>query len=451
MAYGNFNGPIKVTGTAGTGKTVAALHRAYHLAKSGQRVLLCTYVKVLCANLKRCLRLLCKDEPEVLNRISVSTVHSEAHSIMRGAGSKPHVLSRPDLLKEIEKSKSLKDCPLTAENVLSEWINVIEAQGLTTWEQYAQATRAGMGRPLQSDAREKVWAVIAPIMRKIAANRAFTWPFLAHRAHQLIQSGRAQSNYDAVVIDEVQDLGVCELRFLHSLAPESLSLMGDGGQRIYARAISLQALGINVRGRSFNLKINYRTTSEIRRFADKLQVNSSDDLDGDKESRRNVVSIIQGKEPTLRVFPRRKDQIDFVAEKIAKHLTNGEAPETIAIIARTQQQLKGYYGALNAQGIDLTWIKQGQGVVDGAVNLCNMHGGKGLEFRIVFVTDVSDGIVPLAAAYEDQDDPLLRDEELVRERNLLYVSCTRARDILTVTAAKTPSRFLAPHLSKSST
>jgi len=442
-AYGDFKGPVKVTGTAGTGKTVAALHRAYHLATRGETVLLCTYVKVLAENLNRCADLLCGNQHEIRSRIHISTVHAEAHAVLKPLASL-RIVADENIRTWIRKAPARRQCTFSDDAIFSEWKHVFEAQGIQSWDAYRSASRVGLGKPLQIDARKQIWQVLEYVVTQLGS-KSCTWAFLAGRAAAAIHDGRARSRFSAVVVDEVQDLGLQEIRFLHALAPEKVTFLGDTGQRIYSRVFSFQALGIEVRGRSFQLKINYRTTSEIRRFADRLQVKATDDMAGEKESRSRVISLLTGNEPVVSSFPDRKSEIDFVAEEIARHIANQETAETIAVIARSQDLLKGYSGALSkGRDIPVTWLKRDQGPVPGAVNLCTMHGGKGLEFRIVYVVDVNHRILPLPKALEGIEDPVLYQEAEERERNLLYVSCTRARDFLTVTSAGQPSPFLDP-------
>jgi hypothetical protein len=146
-----------------------------------------------------------------------------------------------------------------------------------------------------------------------------------------------RSPYDAVIVDEMQDLGASELRLLATLAghgTDRLILVGDGGQRIYATKYSLKSLGIDVRGRAHVLRLNYRTTEQIRRFADRILGDEADDLEGGRESRRGTVSLLSGPEPTRKSFPTRSAQCDFVAAQISQLLQSGRTPDDIAVFAR---------------------------------------------------------------------------------------------------------------------
>src|SRR6266508_2513212 len=319
LARGEFNGAVKVTGSAGTGKTVVAMHRARHLAAQGSRVLLTSYVNTLCRNLERNLRLFCM--PDELERITVSTVHRTAHDLVKAAGEnwKPVEDQKVEsLLKEYAKGY---DCPLDAEGLFAEWRQVIEEQGITTWDEYRGASRIGRGRALTVKDRKAVWQIIERLQRSLAADGEIGFSGLCRRAAELVSSGRVASPFDAVVVDEMQDLRAQELLMLAALAKSrQLMLVGDGGQRIYAGKVSLKSLGIDVRGRSHILRLNYRTTEQIRRFADELLDAEGDDLDGGREARDETRSLLHGPEPRLQGFESRPAQNDFVMEQIERLL-----------------------------------------------------------------------------------------------------------------------------------
>jgi superfamily I DNA/RNA helicase len=247
-----------------------------------------------------------------------------------------------------------------------------------------------------------------------------------------------------VIVDEVQDLGPQELLLLAALVgtgPDCLTLVGDGGQRIYGRPISFQALGIDVRGRSHVLCLNYRTTEQIHRFAERILHGSADDLDGGRDDQRTVRSLIGGPEPTTQGFTTSDEQTRFVVSQIDRHLAEGLQPEDIAIFAPKKDLLDPIKVPLQAAGRHYHILSATKGEASG-INLGTMHGAKGLEFKVVFVIDVSDGHVPPAWIYWGTKDPQAREEALQREMQLLYVSVTRARDEVYLTWVGKRSRFL---------
>jgi hypothetical protein len=441
LATDSFKGPLKITGSAGTGKTVVALHRARHLARQGRRVLLTTYVSTLCANLERNLALLCSAIE--LENITVSTVHSQALALLKGAGRRVSPVKSDDIEKLIIQYHYIS-CPLDVPALQLEWKFVVAAQGITSWEEYRGANRAGRGIPLSVRDRKAVWQVFEPVLAGLNHKKKMDWSHVCRCARELVQSGQAASPFDAVIVDEVQDLGPQELLLLAALAgdgPNHLTVVGDGAQRIYPGGFSLKALGIDVRGRSHILKINYRTTEQIRTFADRL-VEDSDDLDGGRDERRGTVSLLRGPHPVLQGFLSRAQQSEFVAERIRSFLAQGLAADEIAVFARIWDLLKPVESQLLSNGIPCRWLnEEGEGT-EPAVHLGSMHRAKGLEFKVVFVVEATDSILPLPAALRGLQDAQARADALERERQLLYVSVTRARDEVFLLWSGEASRFL---------
>src|SRR6266511_1010522 len=447
LATGSFNGPVKITGAAGTGKTVVAMHRVRHLARQGKRVLLTSFVKTLCNNLRRNLTLFCtKDE---LKQIDVINVHHLAKTKLDELGEVYTPISDDAVGKYIEGLLESHDCPLDKASLLAEWKFVVQAQGITSWEQYRSASRAGRGRALSIKDRKLVWEIASRVYLKMKCEGEMEYSALCRRMCEHLQAGRLSIPYDAVIVDEVQDLGPQELRLIATLAgvgenkaPDRLTIVGDAGQRIYPGNYSLRSLGIDIRGRSHILRLNYRTTEQIRRFADNVLGYESDDLDGGKESRRGVRSLFRGPQPALKGFPDRAGQMEFAVKEIKKLLDNGRSADEIAIFARQAYLLNPVEKALKVEGLPTFRLSKDAEPESPAINLGTMHRAKGLEFKVVFVIDADDKQLPLAKALAEATDPQLREDVLARERQLLYVSATRARDELFICWSGAPSRFL---------
>jgi superfamily I DNA/RNA helicase len=272
---------------------------------------------------------------------------------------------------------------------------------------------------------------------------------VCNRARELVLKNPALNPLNAVIVDEVQDLSAHELRFLSALvsaAPNGLTLFGDGGQRIYAMPFSLKALGIDIRGRSHVLRVNYRTTEQIRMFADRLLETEVDDLDDGKEVRTGTRCLLRGPRPMIKAFTTDKEQSTWIAEKIAALLKERLTPGEVAIFARAGRHLDEIEAALKLLKLPTQRCTKEEAPTNAAITLGTMHRAKGLEFKAVFAVNVSDDIIPNPNALKSADDPKDRDEALNRERQLLYVCVTRARDEACVTWAGTPSRFLKPVL-----
>ena len=330
-----FNGPVKVTGSAGTGKTVVAMHRARHLARQGKRVLLTSYVSTLCDNLKRNLRLLCTEEELAL--ITVSTVHSQALKLARKENTEICPADDSAIGSMLDSILAVRAPGSDASFVRAEWDAVIQAQGILSWPEYRKAPRTGRGNPLSAKDRKALWQIFEGVMERLAEKNQATFPDLCRRAECLLLEGEVSSPFDAVIVDEVQDLKPPALRFLRALCqdhPEYMMVAGDSGQRIYPGGFSLASLGIEVRGRSHILRINYRTTEHIRQAADKILGLEADDLDGGIERRSGTHSLLRGPHPTLQGNERREQEDAAAVEQIKKWLAGGLRPEAIAVFAR---------------------------------------------------------------------------------------------------------------------
>jgi hypothetical protein len=443
LATGHFNGPVKISGSAGTGKTVVAMHRARHLARQGKRVFLTSYVSTLCENIQRNLELLCTEEER--SRITVTTVHSQGLGIAKQANPDLYPAVNDDIWKLIDEYYHPGICPLDPDLLKTEWETVIQDQGITSWDEYRSANRAGRGFPLTVKGRQQVWQIFHRVFETLNERGCMDYPSICRHARELVTSGQAKSPFDAVIVDELQDLRPQEIMLLAALAgdgADALTLVGDGGQRIYSTPFSLKALGVDVRGRSHILRINYRTTEQIRQFADAMLGYQSDNMDGGQESRKGTVSLLSGPEPVMKGFDSQEEQQDFLVQQIQTITQQGLAPEEIAIFARTNKAIAEMEEALKQASLKCHNLRKGA-AREAAVNLGTMHRAKGLEFKAVFVVNVSDNQVPLRYIVERTKDAQLQKDVLARERQLLYVSLTRARDELFITWMGQASQFLS--------
>lgn len=438
IAYGSFSGPAKVSGGAGTGKTVVALHRARHLSRQGKRVLLTSYSDTLCANLREQLALLCTDE-EIKN-ITISTVHEVALGLLKTAG---HSL-KPDrqglTLRWLKELADYGDYTRSPEWYVMEWEHVVHAHGIKTLDQYLEISRSGRGSALKEQERRLVWGIFQQLIDKLREAGITDWATICMQAREAIEAGDMTGPYDAVVVDEMQDLRPQELRFLSALAGKgenALLIVGDMTQRIFVPRFSMRSAGIDVVGRSFCLRINYRTTLQIKSLADAVVRSASGDGEVD-----TAVSVYHGPSPTVRSFKDTAAEARFVADSVKSLLESGalQAHE-IAVFGRHADRCKPVTEALVQRGIETHSLSRDV-PPDGAVRVGSFHRAKGLEFKSVFVVGVSDKEVPDQSAVEHLFEPAALEEALERERQMLYVAMTRARDELTVTWTGSPSAFL---------
>lgn len=437
-------GAVKVTGSAGTGKTVVAMHRARALARRNLRVLLTSFVTTLCDNLQRNLRKFCTKAE--LARITVSTIDKQALSIARKIDGKLQPAVPEQVKKLVTELAGRYAAQFPPGFVVAEWDAVVDAQGLATWAEYRTASRTGRGKPLSVADRKVLWQVYGNALATLETRHEATWSILCRRAISALDTGEVQSPFDAVIVDELQDLRPTALRLIRALVsahPEHLMLVGDAGQRIYAGKVALSSLGIDVRGRSHVLRINYRTTEQIRRAADLVEAESTDDLDDGTEDRTSTRSLLRGPAPTFVGFPTRPAELTDAVRWIKECRARGIAAEEIAVFARTAKRADEVEAKLSTSGVAAAGLDDEQ-VTPGAIQVGTMHRAKGLEFKAVLVIDASADALPSPGLMKAAVDPQDRDNALARERQLLYVAMTRARDLLRVTWTAKPSPFLDP-------
>lgn len=443
LAKGRFNGPTKVTGSAGTGKTVVAMHRAAHLAAQGKRVLFTTFVRTLCENIQHNLDLLCP--PEQRERITVATVHSQALRFARDAGFRVNPADDQTVVTLIERFRDHYGARFDKDFLLAEWNGVVVNQGVLSWAEYRDAKRIGRGRGLHVRQRKQIWNVFQRVFESLEAKGLAVWPAICRRAQEALHSGQVQSPFDAVIVDELQDLKPQEIRLLATLAashPDHLMVVGDAGQRIYPGGFSLKSLGIDVRGRSSILRINYRTTEQIRRFADRIMPETADDLDGGVEPRKGTRSLLGGPVPNMHGFKKAPDQVAFVVRQIESLVGQGLQPDEIAVFARSKARYEPVAEALRSKNLPVHELTREDDESAPGVNLGTMHRAKGLEFKVVFAYDCSEGVVPHEHTLQKHRDPADYEAAYLREKQLLYVAITRARDEAYITWAGRPSPFL---------
>lgn len=441
-----YRGPARVSGAAGTGKTVVALHRAAHLARSyeNERVLLTTFSRTLAFRLRHQADLLLSADRSVRERVTIEHVHKLARDVWgKGTGRTFQPLANEILLEVLERANNGRKAQFPLSFVRSEWEGVIEPGGIRSWDEYKGASRANRGTPLGARQRQALWAIFEAAQRTLAQRGLMSWEGLCFEAAALVAAGMPPFRH--VVADEYQDLGPAELKFLKSLVPEredNLFLCGDSGQRIYKGSNSWLSLGIDVRGRASSLTVNYRTTEQIRRFADRILGDCPDTSTGEAEQRKSV-SLLRGPEPQLQAFGTIAEEIAGIADAIRGLIAEGYSPEDIAIFAHGQALLKERaQAACRTAGVPCRELSDETPVSGSDVSIGTMHRAKGLEFKVVFVIGCDEKRMPMRAVLDRLTDAADRDAFIEQERRLLYVACTRARERLFVTHAGPKSRFL---------
>ncbi|MGM4882679.1 3'-5' exonuclease [Rhizobium sp. 62_C5_N11_2] len=442
-----FSGPARISGSAGTGKTIVALHRAVHLARVHRqaRVLLTTFSKPLANSLRMKLASLVASEPEIAARITVKAITAVGYDLYAARFGQPQIAA-PALIKTLlaKAAAEVEGHKFSSHFLFGEWTEVADAWQLKSWEAYRDVSRLGRKTRIGGKQREILWTIFERVRAGLAERKTVTWPEVFGRLADQLATDK-QRPYDHAVVDECQDLGVAEARFLGVLAsgePDGLFFTGDLGQRIFQQPFSWKALGLDVRGRSFTLRINYRTSHQIRLHADRLLPSTVSDVDGNAEGRRGTVSMFDGPSPLVTVCTDTAKEAEAVGTWIAERLRKGCQPHEIGVFVRSDAELKRARAALKIAGARSIELNDKIEVEDGAIAISTMHFAKGLEFRSVVVMACDDEVIPLQERIESVADDADLEEVYDTERHLLYVACTRARDHLLITGVDPVSEFL---------
>ncbi len=447
----NFDGPMLVSGGAGTGKTVVGLHRARYLASEvftapRDRVLLTTFTINLADNLAQLMDSLCADQPEVRRRIEVTHVHSLVAAVRHQARENFGILSdeqAQQLMTEAVERHDTLGFPVSF--YLAEWKEVVQEREALTEDAYLQVDREGRGRGLSRRQRTVIWPVLAAYEQAMAAAKREEWATVVRRARHLLETRRIMlpKNYRAVIVDEAQDMGTPEMRFLLALVgqqPNALLLLGDSRQQIYARGSYVRLLNIPIGRRHMRLHLNYRTTEQIRAAASGV-ITTSTALTGELLGADDSISLLRGPTPRVQTFANPSDEEAAVVQALRETLASGMLPEEILVVARTGAILTRFASALLAEGLPHARI-EGNKPRGAGVQLATMHRAKGLEFRAVFIVGCSADMLPQPYT-GDVDDLAACADHAERERRLLYVAMTRARELLWISGSGAITSFLA--------
>ena len=442
-----FKGPSRVSGSAGTGKSVVAIHRAAYLLKASPeaRVLLTTYSKTLAARLAQSADLLLGAGTSERRRLEIDHLHKVARDLWTRRTGKPFTAvdsTKLNGLLDAARSRVAPSAELSVAFLRSEWDAVVDPWGIRSWPSYKGVSRAGRATPLGAKQRLVLWKIFEELRRVLAERKLMTWTGLCYDVAEALYEARP---YDHVIADECQDFGRAELTLLRALVEpgqDDLFLCSDAGQRIFRAPVAWSQVGIDVRGRSTRLSVNYRTTDQIRRFSDKLLPDAMDEGDGEKEQRRTV-SLLNGPSPEVQGFASPAKEAEGVATWLRSMLASGYKPRDIAIFGRTERVLQDRAEpALAKAGLTAHPLTEEQPPSTTDASVGTMHRAKGLEFKVVVVMGCDSELLPLARVQKDLVDEADRETFVEQERHLLYVAGTRARERLLITHSGKASRFL---------
>ncbi len=460
IAYGDKNGAVRVLGGAGTGKTVVAMHRAKWLAENrlqqDEKILFTTYTKNLAQDIHDNLKALCGEK--LLQHIEVTNLDAWVNLFLRQQGYGFEIVYDEKKLDELwERANADINLSFIEEPekqmafFKEEWQQVIQPQSIFTLEEYKRAKRTGRGTRLSRQERIQIWPIFERY-RSLLTEHQYKEIADAYRdtADFLIKNPNLAPQYAHIIVDEAQDMDSHAFRVLRALVPEGpndLFIVGDAHQRIYNKhKVVLGQLGIHIVGRSYKLRINYRTTEEIRAAAVSLLNNQPvDDFDGGNDDNQYYRSLIKGKQPQIEHFNTEQAQNDFISQYVQMRRDNDPhlSLNEICIIARTNNEIEKIKKYLDHQNIPCYQIQTSEANIDkNAIRLATIHRVKGLEFDTIILASCNEGLIPFDLAIKNRADDISKEEAIFQERALLYVALTRAKREVIICSYGKESPFL---------
>jgi len=438
----NFNGPSRIRGAAGTGKTVVALHRAAYLARIMEgRVLVTTYVRTLPRVMAALMERLA---PDVVDKIDFRSVHQFARDVLVQRG-RPVVIDDraadrifKDLWEREGKSGPLGKIDPAPSYWQDEISHVLKGRGLSRFEQYAALPRTGRRRPLSREMRAEVWGLYVAYEEAIAKRGILDWGDVVLEAESSLAETTLRG-YSAVIVDEAQDLSCAMIRMLHSVVgdePDGFNLVGDGQQTIYPGGFSLAEAGVAISGRGVVLTRNYRNTVEIAEFASALVADDEiADIEGGPARSEPAEIVRRGPRPVYTVFPSRSVHDKSLVERVRRIVADSDGATSfgdIGVLALYTWHATEAADALAEAGIPTIQLEKYDGHPVNAVKVGTIKRAKGLEFKEVLVVRTPPHLVQTDLDPREDDAALERRDLQRRE---LYVAMTRARDGLWVGVA----------------
>jgi superfamily I DNA/RNA helicase len=408
-------------------------------------VLLTTFSDALASALRTKLKRLIGSEPRLGERLDVHAMNAIGLRLYELNFGLAKVATRESVTQLLaEAAASVEGHKFSRHFLWTEWEQVVDAWQLENWESYRDVTRLGRKTRLPEQQRRLLWSIFEKVRSNLHSCKMITNADMFTRlAARLAESKNPP--FDFCIVDEAQDINVAQLRFLAALGgglPNSLFFAGDLGQRIFQQPFSWKALGVDIRGRSRNLRINYRTSHQIRMQADRLLGPELSDVDGNTERRCGTISVFNGPAPIIKALDSPEEEIETVAQWLTDRINEGLKAHEIGVFVRSDAELERAKAAVKQAGLKFNILDEHVETTIDHVSVCTMHLAKGLEFRAVVVMACDDEVIPLQERIETVADNADLQEVYDTERHLLYVACTRARDHLLVTSGDVPSEFL---------
>jgi hypothetical protein len=450
-----WSGAVRVLGGAGTGKTVVAMHRARWLAKeriqsnTPGRVLFTTFTRNLATDIRANLTKICS--PEELQRIEVIHLDGWVMTFLKGQGLQVRVFNDEARDSCWSLAMDVADTSLGLDERFyrEEWKDVVLAQGCRSRDDYLMARRVGRGTRLSRPQRAQIWPVFDAVRAEFRQRGLWEPEEAKQIAADLIHKGDRPPLYAAVVVDEAQDLDVASFSLLRALVGEprvnDLFIVGDPHQRIYGKPLVLSRCGIDIRGRSRKLRINYRTTEETRAWATAvLHGLDFDDLDGGSDPASDYRSLLHGDQPLVQGFEDPGEEQRFLVSTLRQLREEQQSLASTCVAARTNKAVEKLEALLKGEGFATRVIKaeESDDPSDPALRLATMHRVKGLEFDQVFLPTLDASQMPLQVELNKRPDALSRELFEQQERSLLHVAATRAKKRVVVSYSGKASPFI---------
>ena len=442
------------------------MHRAKYLAdqitqgqnRIGQRILFTTFTTSLAHDIKENLKTLCPehlDGPvplvEVVNLDRWVSQFLKRKKFEREVAFFGERHKRLDQIWETVFDEHEIPDGLTESFVKAEWKQIIQAKGLLDRQDYLMASRVGRGTALNRRKRAALWKLFESY-RVYMLDEGLVEPDDAYReAVEIIKAEGTGIPYSSVVVDEAQDMGEQAFRLLRQIIPgnpeddrNSLFIAGDAHQRIYGRKASMSSCGINIRGRSRRLRLNYRTTGEIRKWAvSVLEGVDVDDLDDGIDTLKGYVSLLHGSSPELAEYACESEELEGLVNWIRRLADEQTELSDIAVLCASNRNVDRVAQRLKEADIDTRVLGSGYDDRKNAgVRVATMYRAKGLEFFAVAIPFMSDTVFPSLKMLRNAVDDADREDIVIQSRSLLHVAATRAKKALRVSWSGEPSEIM---------
>lgn len=439
-----YNGPARIRGSAGTGKTVVALHRARQLSRQpGARVLVTSYVSTLPKVHQGLFRRL---DPTSSGRVEFLNLHTWARRLLVSRGVElPTIRDGRRQFNAVWGAFPEREALLTTVASPDYWwdeiSSVIKGRGLTHEDDYLRLDRVGRRTPLQEASRRLVWQLHQAYQAAMAERGLIDWPDLIDLALASVRAQPLDEPYTNVIVDEVQDLTCQGLRLLHALvgdAEDGLLLVGDGQQAVYPGGFSLGEAGVYIPGgRATVLSLNYRNGEEIlRRSLELLREDRFNDLESSTESGSREVSCVRAGGRVLEVVADDDASVSAALHSALTWAMSEHRLGDMAVLTRTNDEAATWHTSLTTLGVPALLLKDYDGHTVDAVKIGTYQRAKGLEFAVVFVPHHDRAVPP----QEPTESDAAYAERAELQRRQLFVAMTRARDRLWLGRVPTPAQ-----------